>query len=206
MAGHAVFSRPAAPIPVFSEILLRAAAIITEVHILTTTRSKRWNGNIDTLKAPYLAGVITQMGIYGERVQFALVTSGNGPRYQLTNTAGKKMAFDGNHHLHHPEDGEFAPGNATGVFTLDQVRLAKAGGSKTTRTLSTGGVKRATTRAPSAATRAKDQVDSDKYEYFKANRATLPDTIGEHSEEITTLMRGGMPAEQAFGEIVKKYF
>jgi len=189
------------------EITLRAAAIITEVHILTTTRSKRWNGNIDTLKAPYLTGVLTQMGIYGERVQFALVTSGNGPHYQLTNTAGKKMAFDGNHHLHHPEEGEFAPGNATGVFTLDQVRLAKAGGSKTTRTLSTGGVKRAsTTRAPSAATRAKDQVDSDKYEYFKANRATLPDTIGEHSEEITTLMRGGMPAEQAFGEVVKKYF
>lgn len=174
---------------------------------MTTTRSKRWNGNIDTLKAAYLGGVISQMDTYGERVQFALVTSGNGPRYQLTNTAGKKMAFDGNHHLHHPEEGEFAPGNATGIFTLEQIKLAKAGGLKTTRTLSTGGVKRAsTTRAPSAATRAKDLVDSDKYEYFKANRATLPDTIGEHSDEITTLMRGGMPAEQAFGEIIKKYF
>ncbi len=147
------------------------------------------------------------MTIYGERVQFALVTSGNGPHYQLTNTAGKKMAFDGNHHLHHPEDGEFVPGNATGVFTLDQIRLAKAGGGKTTRSLSTGRVTRSSgVRAPSAATRAKELVDSEKYEYFKANRATLPDTIGEHSEEITTLMRGGMPAEQAFGEIIKKYF
>jgi len=182
-------------------------AIITEVHILTTTRSKRWNGSIETLKADYLTGVINQMGTYGDRVQFALATSGNGPRYQLTNSAGKKMAFDGNHHLHHPEEGEFAPGNCTGVFTLDQVTLAKSGGGKTVRKLSTGTVKRASgTRAPSAATRAKDLVDSDKYEYFKANRATLPDTIGEHSDEITTMMRAGMPAEQAFGEVLKKYF
>ena len=174
---------------------------------MTTTRSKRWNGNIESLKADYLGGVITQMDTYGDRVQFALATSGNGPRYQLTNSAGKKMAFDGNHHLHHPEDGEFAPGNATGVFTLDQVKLAKVGGLKPARTLSTGTVKRASsTRAPSAATRAKDLVDSEKYEYFKAHRATLPDTIGEHSAEITAMMRAGMSAEQAFGEILKKYF
>ncbi len=173
---------------------------------MTTTRSKRWNGNIDSLKATYLAGVITQMDIYGERVQFALVTSGNGPHYQLTNTAGKKMAFDGNHHLHHPEDGEFAPGSATGVFTLDQIKLAKAGGLKTTRS-STGRVTRASgPRAPSAATRAKDLVDTEKYEYFKNNRATMPDTIGEHSNEITAMMRAGMSAEQAFGEVLKKYF
>lgn len=175
---------------------------------MTTTRSKRWNGNIETLKADYLDGVITQMDTYGDRVQFALVTSGNGPRYQLTNTAGKKMAFDGNHHLHHPEDTEFAPGNCTGVFTVDQIKLAKVGGLKPKRTLSTGRVvtRAGGTRAPSAATRAKDQVDSDKYEYFKANRGTLPDTIGEHSDEITTMMRAGMSAEQAFGEVVKKYF
>lgn len=174
---------------------------------MTTTRSKRWNGKIESLKGPYLSGVIEQMETYGERVQFALVTSGNGPRYELTNSAGKKMSFDGNHHLHHPEEGEFAPGNATGIFTIDQIRLAKSGGLRATRTSSGGRVTRASgPRAPSAATRAKDLVDTEKYEYFKNNRATLPDTIGEHSAEITALMRGGMSAEQAFGEVIKKCF
>lgn len=174
---------------------------------MTTTRSKRWNGNIESLKGEYLTGVIGQMDTYGERVQFALVTSGNGPRYQLTNNDGKKMAFDGNHHLHHPEDGEFSPGNATGVFTIEQVKLAKAGGLKTTRSSSGSRVTRSTgPRAPSAATRAKDLVDTEKYEYFKTNRHMLPDTIGEHSAEITTMMRTGMSAEQAFGEVLKKYF
>lgn len=197
--------------PRIADFLLRSprarSPSLLEVHILTTTRSKRWNGNIESLKADYLTGVITQMDTYGDRVQFALVTSGNGPRYQLTNSAGKKMAFDGNHHLHHPEEAEFAPGNSTGVFTLEQIKLAKVGGLKPARTLSTGTVKRAsTTRAPSAATRAKDLVDSEKYEYFKANRSTLPDTIGEHSTEITAMMRAGMSAEQAFGEVLKKYF
>jgi len=179
---------------------------LQEVRILTTTRSKRWNGNIETLKSDYLTGVIGQMETYGEKVQFALVTSGNGPRYELTNSAGKKMAFDGNHHLYHPEAAEFAPGNATGSFTIEQIKLAKAGALKPART-SSGRVTRATgPRGPSAATRAKDLVDTEKYEYFKANRGTLPDTIGEHSTEITALMRGGMSAEQAFGEVLKKYF
>ena len=174
---------------------------------MTTTRSKRWNGNIESLKGAYLTGVLNQMETYGERVQFALVTAGNGPRYQLTNTAGKKMAFDGNHHLHHPEEGEFAPGSATGTYTLDQIKLAKAGGLKTTRSSSGGRVTRAAgVRAPSAATRAKDLVDTEKYEYFKNNRSTLPDTIGEYSTEITAMMRAGMSAEQAFGEVLKKYF
>lgn len=149
---------------------------------------------------------MSQMGTYGDRVQFALVTSGPGPHYQLTNSAGKKMAFDGHHHLHHPEDGEFAPGNATGVFTLEQIKLAKAGGkTRTAATRSTTG-RASGPRAPSAATRAKELVDTEKYEYFKTNRQTLPDTIGEHSEEITALMRAGMSAEQAFGEVVKKHF
>lgn len=191
----------------FSQESGRAAVITTELIILTTTRSKRWNGNIDALKTDYLNGVISQMDIYGDRVQFALVTSGSGPHYQLINGSGKKMAFDGNHRLHHPEDGEFSPGNATGVFTLEQVRLARAGASKPARTLSTGRVARPSgTRAPSAAARAREQADSEKYAYFKTHRATLPDTIGEHSDEITTLMRNGMTAEQAFTEVLKKYF
>jgi len=182
------------------------------VHILTTTRSKRWNGNIESLKADYLNGVLDQMGNYGERVQFALVTAGNGPRYQLTNTDGRKMAFDGNHHLHHPDEAEFAPGNTTGVFTLEQIKLAKAGNFRSPGTTRTSNGTRSsasrtgTPRVAGAAARAKDLADTEKYEYFKANRATLPDTIGEHSAEITTLMRGGMSAEQAFGEVLKKYF
>lgn len=175
---------------------------------MTTTRSKRWNGNPDTLKADYLQGVLSQMDMYGDRVQFALVTSGNGPHYQLTNGSGKTMAFDGNHHLHHPADGEFSPGNATGVFTLDQIKLARTGGSKPARTLSTGRVAARATgpRGPSAAVRAREQADSEKYAYFKAHRATLPDTIGEHSDEITSLICNGMTAEQAFSRILTTYF
>ncbi|WP_039786982.1 hypothetical protein [Herbaspirillum huttiense] len=173
---------------------------------MSSSKTKRWHGNVEAIKAEFLNGVITQMSSYGDRVHFSMFGSVQKPHYEVINSFDKKMAFDGNHHLHHPEDGEFAPGNATGVFTLDQVRLAKAGGSKTTRTLSTGGVKRATTRAPSAATRAKDQVDGEKYAYFKANRHMLPDEINQHSDEISKLMLNGMSAEQAFGEIVKKYF
>lgn len=174
---------------------------------MNTTRNKRWNGRLETLKADYLSGVIGQMDAYGDRVQFALNGPGQKPLYQVINTDGKKMAFDGNHHLYRPEGEEFTGSNATGVMTMDQIRLAMAGGApKSTGTVRAVRATGVGSRGPSAATKAKDLVDTEKYEYFKNNRSMLPAEIGEHSNEITTLMRGGMSAEAAFSEVLKRHF
>jgi hypothetical protein len=54
--------------------------------------------------------------------------------------------------------------------------------------------------------RAREAVDGEKYAYFKANRHMLPDEINQHSDEISKLMLNGMSAEQAFGEVISKYF
>ncbi len=170
---------------------------------MKTTRTKRWNGKIDTLPADYLRDVMTQMATYGDRVQFGLSGTGQGPNYQVINTAGKKMAFDSKNHLLHPVADEFASGNVTGVFTLDQVKTAMAGGGGTS---STGTRSRVGSSSRTAAVKVKDIVDTEKYEYFKNNRQALPPTIGEHSEEITTLMKKGMSAEEAFAEVVKLHY
>jgi hypothetical protein len=172
---------------------------------LNTTRSKRWNGKIETLPADYLNEVLGRMATYGDRVQFALNGPGARPNYQVMNTAGKKMAFDSNNHLLHPDADEFAGAKASQVFTLDQVKTAKAGGgSAAVRTASRVGSGRG--RSPTAATKSKDLVDTEKYEYFKNNRAMLPPAIGTHSEEITALMKNGMSAEEAFGDVIKRHF
>lgn len=178
---------------------------------MTTTRTKRWNGQIETLKADYLKEVMSQMAAYGDRVQLALSGPGQRPHYQVINTSGKKMAFDSNHHLLHPREDEFIPGNVTGVYTMEQVRIIAAGGG--VRIGTTGRVTRAagtsparSTRNTPAAVKAKDLIDSDKYAYFKSNRETLPPTIGEHSLQITELMKNGMSAEEAFTEVVKQHF
>jgi len=55
---------------------------------LNTTRNKRWNGRLETLKADYLSGVIGQMDAYGDRVQFALNGPGQKPLYQVINADG----------------------------------------------------------------------------------------------------------------------
>lgn len=174
---------------------------------MTTTRSKRWNGKIETLAADYLKDVITQMETYGDRVQFALNGPGQRPNYQVTNAAGKKMAFDQNNHLMHPKEGEFVGSNVSGLFTLAQVTSAKSSvgvrasaGTKVSRT-SSGSAPRTTSAAAKA-----NLLDTEKYEYFKNNRQTLPPAIKEHSEEISDLMKKGMSAEDAFGDVLKRYF
>ncbi|RJG04162.1 hypothetical protein D3878_01495 [Noviherbaspirillum sedimenti] len=173
---------------------------------MTTTKNKRWNGKIETLKGDYLKDVIRQMETYGDRVQFTLGGSAQGPNYQVINSAGKKMAFDNNHHLLHPQDNEFTGSNATGVITLDQVKTALAGGGKASGTTRVGGVGSGSSRSSAAAVKAKDLVDTEKYAYFKNNRQMLPRGIEAHSDEITELMKKGMSAEEAFSEIVKRHF
>lgn len=172
---------------------------------MNTTKSKRWNGKIDTLAADYLNDVKEKMEAYGDRVQFRLGGSGQRPNYQVMNTSDKKMAFDSNNHLVHPQAGEYLVPNATGVFTLDQIKAAIAGvGIRASAAARSS--RASSSRGSSAAVKVKDLVDAEKYEYFKNNRQTLPAGIGEHSVEITALMKNGMAAADAFAEVIKRHF
>lgn len=154
---------------------------------------------------------MAKMVDYGDRMQFSLASAGSQPSYQVINTLGKKMAFDKNHHLLHPQADEFVGANASAVLTLDQVKAAISGvgissgaGSRTARVARTvSGGKRTTATVASKLT---DQFAAQRYEYFKNNRQSLPPAISEHSDEIAEMMRRGTPVEQAFGEIVQKYF
>ena len=174
---------------------------------MTTSRGKRWNGSVDTLTPTFLNGVIEQMAKYGDRVQFTLTTPGAKPNYQLINSTDKKIAFDGNHHLHHPHEGEFEGVNVSVVLSLEQIRAAASGVVKTSVK---GAAKTAAGKRPArtttASVRAAELVDAARYAYFKENRASLPATIGEHTVEITELIRNGMSAEAAFAEVVKRHF
>jgi hypothetical protein len=174
------------------------------------TRSKRWNGNVDSLSVEFLKDVMAKMADYGDRVQFSLVTGGPTPSYQITNTLGKAMAFDGNHHLLKPEGHEFAGANATPVFSMDQVRTATTGiglgGGRITTSRAPRVVRAAGTGTRTSAAKLEEQFAAQRYEYYRNNRQTLPASISQHTEEITQLMKQGKSVEDAFGEVVKKYF
>jgi hypothetical protein len=163
---------------------------------------------MDTLPADYLKSVMAKMEDYGDRVQFSLVSGGPQPSYQVLNTLGKKMAFDRNHHLLNPQADEFVGANASAIRTLDQIKTAISGvgtlsgtRSRTARVAGAGsGVSRTTVG------QLHDQFAAQRYEYFRNNRQTLPPTISAHSDEIAELMKKGKSVEEAFGEVVQKYF
>ena len=173
---------------------------------MKTTRSKRWDGTINTLSADYLNDVVGQMVSYGDRVQFGLTGTGSRPYYQVINSSDKKMAFDSNNHLLHPVADEFVGSNGSMVYTLDQIKAAIAGvGTRAaiaSRTRSASG----TGSTRTTAVKVQDVIDSQKYEYFKLHRDLLPPSIGEYSGEITALMKQGKSAEEAFDEVIKQHF
>ncbi|ABR91242.1 Hypothetical protein mma_2103 [Janthinobacterium sp. Marseille] len=177
----------------------------TGIRILNTKRSKRWDGKIDTLTADYLKDVVTQMKAYGDRVQFALNGPGQKPHYQVINSFEKKMAFDSNNHLLHPGEDEFVGANATPVLTLAQIETAIANVGVKRVTTTTRAV-RSVRGSSTPAARPGDLIDIQKYEYFKNNVQKLPEGIRAYSQDITNLMKKGMTAEAAFGEIVEQYF
>lgn len=190
--------------------LTRTGILLTfyEHSILNSPRSKRWSGKFDTLPADYLKAILEKMADYGDRVQFSLVSSGPQPSYQVINTLDKKMAFDKNHHLLSAADDEFAGANASAVFTLDQIKAMIAGvsvssgtGTRTARVVRAG-----TGTGRTTAAKLNEQFATQRYEYFRNNRQSLPPAISEHSSEITALMMQGKSVEEAFGEVVKKYF
>ncbi len=173
--------------------------------ILNSPKSKRWNGNFDSLPVDYLKDVMAKMIDYGDRVQFSLTSGGPQPSYQVINALDKKMAFDRNHHLLSPQADEFAGANGSALFTLDQVKANIAGvkadsgpGKRATRVVRAG--------SRTTAVKLQEQFASERYEYFRNNRQALPPAISEHSAEITELMAKGKSVEDAFGEVVKKYF
>jgi hypothetical protein len=175
---------------------------------LNSPRSKRWNGKFDTLPVDYLKAIMEKMADYGDRVQFSLISSGPQPSYQVMNTLGKKMAFDRNHHLLSSGGDEFVGANASTIFTLDQIKAMISGvgiGSgaqtRTARVVrATGGSGRTT------AAKLNEQFAAERYEYFRNNRQSLPAAISDHSSEITALMMQGKSVEEAFGEVIAKYF
>jgi hypothetical protein len=176
--------------------------------------TKRWHGNVEAIKAEYLNGVVAQMTAYGDRVHFSMFGSVQKPHYEVINSFDKKMAFDGNHHLHRPEENEFGPGNVTAIFTMEQIkRIIATGGSgarssipRAARAASARSGGAGGARPVTAAARAREAVDGEKYVYFKANREMLPEGINQYSDEISALMLKGMSAEQAFGEVIDKHF
>jgi len=128
----------------------------------------------------------------------------------VINAADKKMAFDSNHHLLQPDEDTFAAGNVSSVYSLEQIAIIAAGGG--VRVGATGRVVRASNGAPrtprntTAVKASNDLIDAEKYRYFKDNRDMLPPTIGNHSAQITELMKKGMAAEQAFNEVIKLHY
>lgn len=149
---------------------------------------------------------MAKMADYGDRVQFSRVSIGAEPSYQVINALDKRMAFDRNHHLLRPADDEFAGANASPVFSLDQVKAGIAGvraasAARGARAVRTGG-----TGTRTSAARLDEQFAAQRYEYFKNNRQTLPPAISEYSAEITELMKKGKSVEEAFDEVIKKYF
>lgn len=151
---------------------------------------------------------MAKMTDYGDRVQFSLTSGGPQPSYQIINQLDKKMAFDRNHHLLQPQADEFVGVNATPVFSIDQIKARIAGVSLTARAKTTAvrATRSASGTSRTAAAKLEDQFAAQRYDYFKNNRQTLPPTISEHTQEIAALMMQGKSAEEAFGEVVKKYF
>ena len=175
---------------------------------MATSRTKRWNGKLETLSAEFLQQVITQMDAYGDRVQFALSTPGANPNYQVQNSAHKKMAFDSGHHLLQPQATEFDGSNATPLLSLEQIRAAEVGLGRAAVAKQAKPPKpaKSSKRSAPAAPKAADLVDAAKYAFYKEHRQTLPASIGSYTSEISVLMRDGLSAEAAFAEIIKRYF
>lgn len=178
---------------------------------MSTKRSKRWNGELDSLAPDFLKEVIEKMNAYGDRIQFAAPGKPRTPCYQVINARDMKMGFDERHLLLRLNAGGNVADEVGPVFTLEAIRAALAGGTRKTATRAS--TSRSSTSAPrrSAASSAPvaapvDTIEQDKYAYFKDNRDYLPDGIVKHSQEISQLMRNGMSAEQAFEAIIKAHF
>lgn len=177
---------------------------------MSTSRTKRWNGTLDSLSTDYLKGVLERMESYGDQVQFEFPGHGKQPVYQVIGRGGRKMGFDGKHLLLRLNESGNVADELSSVFSLDAVRAASEG-KRATRTVSysrssAAGSGTRTVRRAAAAPAAVDTVEHEKYAYFRAHREELPEDIAQYANEITTLMRSGKTAEAAFQQIVEQYY
>jgi hypothetical protein len=171
---------------------------------LSTKRSKRWDGSLDSLSTEFLKQVIEKMHAYGDRVQFEMSIRGAGPNYQVINPRDRKMGFDSSHLLLRLNDDGHVGDEMSEIFAMTAVQAAADG--VTTRTTSrsrAGSPRPAKTAAPAVAV---DTVEQEKYAYFKANREALPDDIHRHAQAISQKMRNGMSAEMAFDAVIKENY
>lgn len=169
------------------------------VYILTTRRSKRWDGNLTSLSVDYLKEVVEKMQAYGTTVQFEFPGHGKMPIYQVINQRGYKMGFNGKHLLNELNENGMISDQLSAEFSLEQVQQAMVAPP--------AAAPRA--RKRSSATKsavAPDQIEVEKYQYFRANREWLPDDIQYYADDISTMMRGGMTAEQAFAGILDQHY
>lgn len=176
--------------------------------ILSTTRTKRWNGTLESLAADYLKDVLERMESYGDRVQFEFPGHSKYPIYQVIGRSERKMGFDGKHLLLRLNESGNVADSLSPIFSIDGVRDAVAG--KRTRSAgpsrsaaSSNGVTRR--RAPAQAA-VVDTVEQDKYAYYRAHRDELPEDISQYASEISRLMRSGKTAEEAFNEVIAQYY
>lgn len=182
----------------------RIQTTLLDAATLNTKRSKRWNGNLDSLTPDFLKDVIERMDAYGDQVQFELPGKGQRPNYQVMNAAGKKMAFDSKNLLLGLNSNGNVGDHLSSVFTLGAIKAALNGGGvktikgRVSRGPSTGGAR------VSATAQVLDTIERDKYAYFKSNRETLPAGIEKYSGKISDLMRSGLSAEGAFDAVVEQ--
>jgi hypothetical protein len=181
-----------------------------DLSILSTSRTKRWNGTLESLAADYLKGVAERMEAYGDRVQFELPGHGKHPIYQVIGRSERKMGFDGKHLLLRLNDSGNVAETLSAEFTLEAVREAIAGkrGSRARSAASPSAGNGATPvrRRAAAAPAVVDTVEQEKYAYYRANRDSLPEDIAQHAAEISALMRAGKSAEEAFQQIIAQHY
>ncbi len=181
---------------------------------MSTKRSKRWNGELDSLAPEFLKEVLGKMEAYGDRVQFEQPNKSPRPNYQVINPSNRKMGFDAKHLLLRLNEEGNVGEHLSPEFTLEAIKAAISGAGRKPASSRTSAVARrpaasggASRAAPvTAAAAAADEIERDKYAYFKANREYLPEGITQYSQQISELMRGGMSAENAFDAIVKQNF
>ena len=176
---------------------------------MSTSRTKRWNGTLESLSADFLKDVVERMESYGDRVQFELPGHGKRPIYQVIGRSERKMGFDGKHLLLRLNGTGNVAETLSSVFPIEAVREAIAGkrsprnGTASRTPAGNGTTVRRRAAAPATPV---DTVEQDKYAYYRSHRDALPEGISQYANEISQLMRSGKSAEEAFRQIVEEHY